>query len=85
MCGKDYSEPYIEPYREYYTSECFTDDDLASPRLAGDGIRASRSDATTEYLAGERIGYGIAIGATLASLVVGFAAGCKLVAKWLFF
>ena len=76
MCGKDYSDPY---------NEYLADEDLASPRPVGAYVRASRSDATAEYLAGERIGYGIAIGATLASLVVGFAAGCKLVAKWLFF
>jgi hypothetical protein len=82
MCGKDYSDPLDEfGYSQLYG------EDLASPRQSARSlsIRASRSDATTEYLAGERIGYGIAIGATLASLVVGFAAGCKLVAKWLFF
>ena len=76
MCGKDYSDPY---------NEYLADEDLASPRPVGAYVRASRSDATAEYLAGERIGYGIVIGVTLGSLVVGFAAACKIVAKWLFF
>lgn len=81
MCGRD----YYDPADELYFGDFHSDQDLASPRQSGSYIRASRSDATAEYLAGERIGYGIAIGVTLASLVVGFAAACKMAAKWLFF